>query len=94
MFINEYPDITPPNLTSCEDMVDHFNSVQIIHNIAPIKNKKTAPPKAPQRKGERISLLERDCQKAERKWRKSKLLVHLGIYKNTLLKLQQGIETL
>ena len=48
--------------------------------------------KAPWRNMERVRALKRTCRKSERKWRKTKLQVDYGIYKDLLSKYNKEMK--
>ncbi len=57
----------------------------VIDDIAPIKvSKKTGRQKSVWRKSTAVQNMKRQCRKAERMWRKTKLEIHYSIYKNSL----------
>ena len=52
--------------------------------VAPIKTKKTLSSETSWRNTMMIKALKTECRKAERKWRKTKLQIHLDLYKQSL----------
>ncbi len=63
---------------SVDLLLDLFNSK--VNNIAPMKvSKKTGRQKAPWRKSTAVQSMKRQCRKAERMWRKTKLKIHHSI---------------
>ncbi len=67
---------------SVDLLLDSFNSKveNIIDDIAPIKvSKKTGRQKSSWRKSTAVQIMKRQCRKAERMWRKTKLENHYSI---------------
>ncbi len=59
--------------------------VNVIDDIAPIKvSKKNGRQKSFWRKSTAVQNMKRQCRKAERIWRKTKLEIHYSIYKDSL----------
>lgn len=53
--------------------------------VAPVKSKmKLTNQKPPWRHTRAVKALKRECRKAERTWRKTKLRVHYDLYRNML----------
>lgn len=72
---------------SVEDQLSHFNSnnLRVLDSVAPAKVKRVcSKPKAPWRYTSGVAAQKRECRKAERKWRKTKLEVHHDIFKQKL----------
>ncbi len=72
---------------SVDLLLDSFNSKvkNVIDGIAPIKvSKKTGRQKSFCRKSIVVQSMKRQCRKAERMWRKTKLEIHYSIYKDSL----------
>ncbi len=72
---------------SVDLLLDSFNSKvkNVIDDIAPIKvSKKTGRQKSFWRKSTAVQSMKRQCRKAERMWRKTKLEIHYSIYKDSL----------
>ncbi len=72
---------------SVDLLLDSFNSKvkNVIDDIAPIKvSKKTGRQKSVWRKSTAVQNMKRQCRKAERMWRKTKLEIHYSIYKDSL----------
>ncbi|XDV16949.1 hypothetical protein PO909_016432 [Leuciscus waleckii] len=72
---------------SVDFLLDSFNSKvkSAIDDIAPVKvRKKSGRQKAPWRNSTAVQNMKRQCRKAERMWRKTKLVVHYNIYKDSL----------
>ncbi len=72
---------------SVDLLLDSFNSKvkNVIDDIAPIKvSKKNGRQKSPWRKSTAVQNMKRQCRKAERMWRKTKLEIHYSIYKDSL----------
>ena len=72
---------------SVDFLLDSFNSKVkgVIDDIAPVKvRKKSGRQKAPWRNSTAVQNMKRQCRKAERMWRKTKLVVHYNIYKDSL----------
>ncbi len=68
-------------------LLDSFNSKvkNVIDNIAAVKvSKKTGRQKSSRRKSTAVQSMKRQCRKAERMWRKTKLKIHYSIYKDSL----------
>ncbi len=68
-------------------LLDSFNSKvkNVIDDIAPIKvSKKNGRQKSFWRKSTAVQNMKRQCRKAERMWRKTKLEIHYSIYKDSL----------
>ncbi len=80
--------LTPSNSADSIDLLlDSFNSKvkNVIDVIAPEKvSKKTGRQKSPWRKSTAAQNMKRQCRKAERMWRKTKLDIHYSIYKDSL----------
>ncbi len=72
---------------SVDPLLDSFNSKvkNVIDDIAPIKvSKKNGRQKSFWRKSTAVQNMKRQCRKAERMWRKTKLEIHYSIYKDSL----------
>ncbi len=72
---------------SVDLLLDSFNSKvkNVIDDIAPVKvSKKTGRQKSPWRKSTAVQSMKRQCRKAERMWRKTKLEIHYSIYKERI----------
>ncbi|XP_051996155.1 uncharacterized protein LOC127653511 [Xyrauchen texanus] len=72
---------------SVDFLLDSFNSKvkSVIDDIAPVKvRKKSGRQKAPWRNSTAVQNMKRQCRKAERMWRKTKLVVHYNIYKDSI----------
>ncbi len=72
---------------SVDLLLDSFNSKveNFIDDIAPIKvSKKNGRKKSFWRKSTAVQNMKRQCRKAERMWRKTKLEIHYSIYKDSL----------
>ncbi len=72
---------------SVDLLLDSFNSKvkNVIDDIALIKvSKKTDRQKSFWRKSTAVQNMKRQCRKAERMWRKTKLEIHYSIYKDSL----------
>ncbi len=72
---------------SVDLLLDSFNSKvkNVIDDIAPVKvSKKTGRQKSPWGKSTAVQSMKRQCRKAERMWRKTKLEIHYSIYKDSL----------
>ncbi len=72
---------------SVDPLLDSFNSKvkNVIDDIALIKvSKKTGRQKSVWRKSTAVQNMKRQCRKAERMWRKTKLEIHYSIYKDSL----------
>ncbi len=72
---------------SVDLLLDSFNSKvkNVIDDIAPIKvSKKNGRQKSFWRKSTAVQNMKRQCRKAERMWRKTKLEIHYSIYKDSL----------
>ena len=65
---------------SCDFIVDYFNSKlkSVIDKVAKSVKVKTIPPW----RNERIKQMKKNYRRAERKWRKTKLTIHLETYRN------------
>ncbi len=79
-----------PNISvdSVDFLFDSCNSKvkNVIDDIALVKvSKKTDRQRAPCRKSTELQSMKRQCRKAERMWRKTKLKIHYSIYKDSLL---------
>src|SRR4029434_4012024 len=73
------------HVTETIDIV--YIMVNIMDNIAPFKLKRvTEKRKTPWKQNPTVKLLKRECRKTERKWCKSKLLIHYQIHKEMLRK--------
>ncbi len=72
---------------SVDLLLDSFNSKvkNVIDDIAPMKVcKKNGRQKSPWKKSKAVQSMKRQCRKAERMWRKTKLEIHYSIYKDSL----------
>ncbi len=72
---------------SVDFLLDSFDSKvkNVIDDIAPIKvSKKNGRQKSFWRKSTAVQNMKRQCRKAERMWRKTKLEIHYSIYKDSL----------
>uniref|UniRef100_A0A673IYN1 Reverse transcriptase domain-containing protein n=1 Tax=Sinocyclocheilus rhinocerous TaxID=307959 RepID=A0A673IYN1_9TELE len=72
---------------SVDLLLDSFNSKvkNVIDDIAPLKvSRKTGRQKSAWRKSTAVQSMKRQCRKAERMWRKTKLEIHYSIYKDSL----------
>jgi len=72
---------------SVDALLDNFNTkiLNVIDHIAPAKVKRNmSKQKSPWRTTMPVNALKRECRKAERKWRKTKLHIHYDIYKQSL----------
>ena len=72
---------------SVDILLDSFNSKvkNVIDDIAPIiVSKKTNRQKSVWRRSTAVQTMKRQCRKAERMWRKTKLEIHYSIYKDSL----------
>ncbi len=68
-------------------LLDSFNSKveNVIDDISPVKvYKKNGRQKSSWRKSTAVQSMKRQCRKAERMWRKTKLEIHYSIYKDSL----------
>ncbi|KAI2655580.1 Retrovirus-related Pol polyprotein [Labeo rohita] len=68
-------------------LLESFNSKvkNVIDDIAPVKvSKTTGRQKSCWRKSTAVQSMKRQCRKAERMWRKTKLEIHYSIYKDIL----------
>ena len=71
--------LSSPTSNSVDDVMDNLNSrmLEIMDDKAPLKLKKlNRKQKAPWKQNPTVKLLRRECRKAERQWRKTKLPVH------------------
>ncbi len=78
---------------SVDLLLDSFDSKvkNVIDDIAPIKvSKKNGRQKSFWRKSTAVQNMKRQCRKAERMWRKTKLEIHYSIYKDSLQCFQFG----
>ncbi|KAL0148215.1 hypothetical protein M9458_056447 [Cirrhinus mrigala] len=72
---------------SVDLLLESFNSKvkNVIDDIAPVKvSKTTGRQKSSWRKSTAVQSMKRQCRKAERMWRKTKLEIHYSIYKDSL----------
>ncbi|KAL0148410.1 hypothetical protein M9458_056310 [Cirrhinus mrigala] len=72
---------------SVDLLLESFNSKvkNVIDDIAPVKvSKTTGRQKSCWRKSTAVQSMKRQCRKAERMWRKTKLEIHYSIYKDSL----------
>ncbi len=72
---------------SIDFLLDAFNSTveNVIDDISPMKVcKKNGRQKSPWRKSTAVQSMKRQCRKAERMWRKTKLEIPYSIYKDSL----------
>ncbi|KAI2644985.1 RNA-directed DNA polymerase from mobile element jockey [Labeo rohita] len=68
-------------------LLESFDSKvkNVIDDIAPVKvSKMTGRQKSSWRKSTAVQSMKRQCRKAERMWRKTKLEIHYSIYKDSL----------
>ena len=76
--------------TPCSNVDDLLNSYtsslqNVLDTIAPVKVRMVkSTQRAPWRKEESVRAQKRECRRAERKWRKSKLQIHYEVYKEKL----------
>ncbi len=78
---------TESRSVSVDLLLDSFDSKvkNVIDDIAPIKvSKKNGRQKSFWRKSTAVQNMKRQCRKAERMWRKTKLEIHYSIYKDSL----------
>ncbi|XP_073804016.1 uncharacterized protein isoform X1 [Danio rerio] len=81
---------------SVDSLLDLFNSKieNVINDIAPVKVKKmTGRQKGSWTRSPRVQMMKRQCRKAERMWRKTKLVVHYNIYKDSLHAFNMELNT-
>uniref|UniRef100_A0A3Q2P679 Reverse transcriptase domain-containing protein n=1 Tax=Fundulus heteroclitus TaxID=8078 RepID=A0A3Q2P679_FUNHE len=86
-FIQAYFATSTLGCNSVVELVDNFHSKvsDIIDCIAPVKVKVlSGKKKSPWRNAPAVRSEKRECRKAERRWRKNRLLVHYDIYKERL----------
>ncbi len=80
--------LTPSISAESVDLIlDSFNSKveNVIDVISPVKvYKKNGRQKSSWRKSTAVQRMKRQCRKAERMWRKTKLEIHYSIYKDSL----------
>ncbi len=72
---------------SVDLLLDSFNSKveNVIDDISPMKIcKKNGRQKSPWRKSTAVQSMKKQCRKAERMWRETKLEIHYSIYKDSL----------
>lgn len=70
-----------------DGLLDHFNLkiLNVMDAVAPIRTKSTwSKQKTPWRNTIMVISLKRECRKAERKWRKTKLQIHYELTKKSL----------
>uniref|UniRef100_A0A8C6WDV8 Reverse transcriptase domain-containing protein n=1 Tax=Neogobius melanostomus TaxID=47308 RepID=A0A8C6WDV8_9GOBI len=81
-----------PPCSNVDNLLDSYTSsvLNVLDTIAPVKVKMVNNrQKAPWRSEDSVRAQKRECRKAERKWRKSKLQVHFEIYKEVLCEFNQ-----
>uniref|UniRef100_A0A8C6TTC4 Reverse transcriptase domain-containing protein n=1 Tax=Neogobius melanostomus TaxID=47308 RepID=A0A8C6TTC4_9GOBI len=81
-----------PPCSNVDNLLDSYTSsvLNVLDTIAPVKVKMVNNrQKAPWRSEHSVRAQKRECRKAERKWRKSKLQVHCEIYKEVLCEFNQ-----
>ncbi len=81
---------------SVDLLLDSFDSKvkNVIDDIAPIKvSKKNGRQKSFWRKSTAVQNMKRQCRKAERMWRKTKLEIHYSIYKDSLHAFNLELDT-
>lgn len=88
---------SPLTLTTAplDDFVNSFSSsvMTVIDTIAPIKTKTLSRKKRSPWRNATLALKQKqDCRRAERRWRKNKLLVFYDIYKESLRKYNQELK--
>ena len=86
-FIQAFSTTAPLSRFSANDLVEDFTLkiTNIIDAIAPMKSKVFPnKKKSPWRNTILVQLERKECRKAERRWRKTKLQVHYDIYKDKL----------
>uniref|UniRef100_A0A3B3HCT2 Reverse transcriptase domain-containing protein n=1 Tax=Oryzias latipes TaxID=8090 RepID=A0A3B3HCT2_ORYLA len=87
---------TPAHIlpASCDFMVEHFNNKlqSAIDVVAPLKTKMLKTKATAPWKNEPIRALKRECRRAERKWRKTKLTVHRKIFKEQQMRYSHAIK--
>ena len=72
---------------SVNNLLDNFHSkiLNVIDAVAPIRVKSiSGKKKAPWRNAPSVKSMKKECRRAERKWRKTKLHCHYDIYKESL----------
>ena len=87
LFTNDFIPTPAVPSDSVNDLVHSFSSkaMNIMDNIAPMKVKVVSGKKKPPwRNATQVKAQKRECRKAERRWRKTKLQVHYDIYKESL----------
>ena len=80
---------------SVNDLLDNFNSTTLkaIDAVAPSRIKLiSGKKKAPWRNAPSVKQQKKECRKAERKWRKTKLHVYYEIYKESLNSYNQKLK--
>ncbi len=84
--------------TPCSNVDYLLNSytssvLKVLDTIAPVKVRMVkSRQKVPWRKDYSVRAQKRECRRAERKWRKSKLQVHYEIYKEKLCVFNQTVR--
>lgn len=90
--INNLPIPTRPS--SVDDLVNDFNTKlrSTLDSVAPVKFKKVSSKRKPPWRNETVNEQKRNCRKAERRWRNTKLQVHYDILREHLAKYNKAIR--
>ncbi len=94
-FIELLQDIPPDVLpSSCDFIVDSFSSKlsSALDKVAPLELKKVKTKTMPPWRNTEIIKLKRNCRMAERKWRKTKLTIHLQLYREKMSTYNKAIK--
>ena len=78
-----------------DDLLSSYTSsiLNALDTIAPVKVRMVkSRQRAPWRKEESVRAQKRECRRAERKWRKSKLQIHYEVYKEKLCLFNQTLR--
>lgn len=80
--------------SSVDDLVNNLNTKlqSAIDHIAPVRYKKIPQKQKPPWRNQNINQLKRNCRKAERRWRKTKLQVHHDILKELLAEYNTAVR--
>ena len=93
-FIDSMPPTSDLENISAEEILSSFNSTcsNILDLIAPFKDRRPKPVTEPWL-NDYTRTLRRTCRRAERKWKRDKLYVSLGILRESLAKYQKAVKS-
>ena len=93
-FIDSMPPTSDLENISAEEILSSFNSTcsNILDLIAPFKDRRPKPVTEPWL-NDYTRTLRRTCRRAERKWKRDKLYVSLGILRESLANYQKAVKS-